>query len=770
MKNFLFATSALVVASLAIPVHAQTADDGANEEGDVIIVTARKREENLIDVPLPVTVATKAQLDRDQVYGLNDLQRVTPALEISQTSGGETNGGGRLRGVGTGVFNSSVASSVAVIVDQVPIGNLSFPQLFDMAQVEVLRGPQGTLFGQGASAGVLNITTVAPTTDAFKVSGSVDFADKGTAGSEVGELVVNAGVNVPLGAQAALRLSTQYKKETGLQRSVTTGRDNKIEDFGVRLRALLEPTETLTINLTGQYAKNTSDGQNFFAIAIAPNRTTPFGPPGATLGSLSNGAYLNATSCAMTVISARAEEYCEAAPTEVETTVGGLSAVIDLELSDAVSVTSVSGYRERTFDQVSRDFSRITGTFAARQELTRENSRGFSQELRASISSDSLDLVVGTFYSDFQFDRVPIGSGPFAFNNTTSGQRVGFSICNFVTNACIPQAFNPGPLFVNFAKETTENRGLAGFVDATVKLGEQFSLFGGLRYDDYKNTTSIGSNTLTPTRVFVTTDNNLSGRIGASFKPNPDTNIFASYSIGYKPPAVGTNPAGALFQLKPEKSDAVEIGVKTRVGRVQLSANAFYTKLQDFQSQTSIFVGTALISQPLNVPKLTSKGFEVSAFGQVLPGFNVNAGYQFNDFKYPTGYVGDDGGNLGGTQFLNAPRHKFTLSGDYGVPVSDNLEVFLNANLVYKSKVLLAQRSDPRYRYPSHEIINLGFGVRHPDGDWNASVFVRNLTKEREPTAYLASTFAGQADGGIRAWPVAGLTARVVGVRAGFAF
>ena len=96
--------------------------------------------------------------------------------------------------------------------------------------------------------------------------------------------------------------------------------------------------------------------------------------------------------------------------------------------------------------------------------------------------------------------------------------------------------------------------------------------------------------------------------------------------------------------------------------------------------------------------------------------------------------------------------------------------MFLNANLIYKSKVLLAARADPRYRYPAHEIINLGFGVRHPDGDWNASLFVRNLTKEREPTAYLASTFAGQADGGIRAWPVAGLTARVVGVRAGFEF
>jgi iron complex outermembrane receptor protein len=84
--------------------------------------------------------------------------------------------------------------------------------------------------------------------------------------------------------------------------------------------------------------------------------------------------------------------------------------------------------------------------------------------------------------------------------------------------------------------------------------------------------------------------------------------------------------------------------------------------------------------------------------------------------------------------------------------------------------VLLAQNGDARYRYPAHEIINLGFGVRDADGKWKAGIFVRNLTKEREPTAYLASDFAGNPDGGIRAWPAAGLTARVVGVSLDFNF
>ncbi len=764
--RILMSGAALAVLAIGAPAFAQ--DEAApaaqaDKDSDTIIITARKRAENLIEVPLAVTVATQEQLARDQVTNVNDLQRIAPALEISQTSGGETNGGGRLRGVGTGIFNPSVASSVALVIDQVPVGNLNFPLLYDLGQVEVLRGPQGTLFGQGASAGVLNITTRAPSFDGYAGNISVDWADKGAMGSEVGELVVNGGVNIPLGSNAALRVSSQYKKETGLQRSATTGKDNVITDFGMRAKLRFEPSDALSINLSAETGRQTVDGQTFFAIAIAPNSTTPFGPPGGTLGGISTGAYTSATGCRMPVISARAEYYCEAGPTKMAIEFFSASARIDLDLSDAVSLTSVTGYRDRRFDQVSRDFSRILPQPAARQERTQEDSDQLSQELRLSYTGDGFDLVTGVFYNKYNFDRVPMGS-PLTYGSNTTGNRIGFSVCAYDGSFC--------PVATTFTDENTSNRVLAGFVDATVELGEQIELFGGLRLDDYKNTTRVQilGATTGAAQTYVTTDTNVSGRIGVSFKPNADTNIFASYSRGYKPPAVGTNPAGTLFELKPEQANAFELGAKFGFGALQFSANAFYTQLFDFQAQTSIFVGTALVSQPLNINKITSKGVEFNLFGRVAPGLNLNAGYQYNDITFPTGYLGDDGGNLGGTQFLNAPKHKFTLSGDYGFAVSEGLEVFLNANMVYKSSVLLATRADPRYRYPAHEIINGGIGVRDPDGGWTASLFVRNLTKEREPTAYLASTFAGQADGGIRAWPVAGLTARVIGVRVGFDF
>ncbi len=391
MRRFLLSSSIIAAAVYAAPAFAQDAGDGASDDSD-IVVTARKREENLVDVPLAVSVAPAAQLERDQINNYNDLQRITPALEVSQTAGGENNGGGRLRGLGTGVFNPSVASSVALMVDQAPVGNMAFPLLYDLAQVEVLRGPQGTLFGQGASAGVLNITTKAPSTARIAVSGSVQFADKGSAGSEVGELIVNGAFNLPVGESAAIRVATQYKKETGLQRSVTTGKDNKIEDFGVRVRVLLKPSDTFTVNLSGEYGKSTSDGQTFFAIVIAPNSSTPFGPPGATLGGISTGAFLNPTGCKMTTISTRAEEYCEDEPSYISTTLGAFNAVMELEASDTLTLTSVTSYRTRSFKQNRRDYSRITGAPAARQERTQEDAEGFSQELRANVSGESFDL------------------------------------------------------------------------------------------------------------------------------------------------------------------------------------------------------------------------------------------------------------------------------------------------------------------------------------------------------------------------------------------
>jgi outer membrane receptor protein involved in Fe transport len=780
----LLASASLVgISQPAIAQNGPADDAAASDDSDVIVVTARKRAENLIDVPLPVTVATKAQLERDQVYSITDLQRVTPALEVSQTSGGEVNGGARLRGLGTGVFNASVSPSVAFVINQVPQGNLTFPVLFDLAQVEVLRGPQGTLFGQGASAGVINVTTVAPSTDGIAVNGGLDWSDKGTLGSEVGEVTARAGINLPLGDQAAIRLASQYKKETGLQRNTFLGLDNKIKEFALRAHALLKPSDIFTINLIGEYSRQKTKGWNFFAISSTPTSTAPFDPDGpgptpviGTVGGISTGAFLDPTGCNISAITPRAEFYCEETQAQFDNTFGGISAVIDWEVSDSITLTSVSSYRELDRETVSVNFSRRVNAPAARNENVESEANQFSQELRLAYDSDSLKLVAGAMYSKYHTETTPLDN-TIGFNQQTPGDRTGFSVCFNAGFFCVP-VNGPFAPPVAFGYEDTKNTVKALFADATFSLTDQFDIFGGLRYSDYKNTTRSGFDTFVGTRSKTIADNDLSGRIGVSFKPSSNSTLFASFARGYKPPAVivPTIPVQPITVLKPEKADAFEIGAKTQLGRFQLSANAFHTNVANFQSQTQIFDSAgALISVAQNIKSVKSKGFELSVFGNLSDTISINAGYQYNDVRYPKGFLGNDANpvlaaQLGGAQFINAPKHKFTLSGDFGLPVSDRLEAFVNANLVYKSKVLLAQNGNPDFRYPGHELVNGRIGLRDADGKWTASLFVRNLTKEREPTAYLASDFAGNADGGIRAWPVAGLTARVVGLSVDFGF
>jgi iron complex outermembrane recepter protein len=767
MRYFLLASTALVLIS-PTSAFAQTAA-GADENAGDIVVTARLREEKLIDVPVPVTVATAEQLKRDKVYTISDLQRITPALEISQTSGGEVTGGARLRGLGTGVFNNSVSPSVAFVVDQVPQGNLTFPILFDLGQVEVLRGPQGTLFGQGASAGVINISTVAPTLDGVQVSGALDWADKGTLGSEVGEIIARGAFNVPLGDKAAFRFATYYKRETGLQRNTFLKLDNKISDLGLRARVLLKPSDQLTINLSGEHTKTTSRGWNFFSIAIAPSSNTiidPDGPgpaPALPVRIFSNGAFSDPAGCNIPLISERAEFYCEDTQAQFRNKASALSAVIDYEVSDAVKLTSVTAYRTLTRQTETVNFSRRLG-IAARNENLQGKSNQFSQEVRLGFSGEALDLVMGALYSRFETETVPIRN--VAFGNANLGSRTGFSVCtNTQPGFCVVP--------VSFGYELTRNNTKAVFADATYSLTDKFDLFGGLRYSSYRNSTGVGVDRISASRTSTIKDNDLSGRIGLSYKPNANATLYASFAKGYKPPAivVPTIATDPVTVLKPEQATAFELGGKVALGRMQLSANVFATKIKDFQTQSSNFnAAGALISTTSNIASVKSKGFELGIFGKVTDNFSINAGYQFNDVKFPTGFVGNDGITLSRQQFLNAPKHKLTLSGDLGVPVSGTMEAFLNANLVYKSKVLLAQNGNPLYRYKAHELINGSFGIRQPDGKWSASLFVRNLTKKREPAAYLASDFAGNADGGLRAWPIAGITARVVGASVSFNF
>jgi outer membrane receptor protein involved in Fe transport len=751
-KKFVLLSAAATV-TVAVSAQAQNAASSDVATLEEIVVTAQRRSESLQDVPIAITVATKEQIERDQIYSLTDLQRVTPALEVSQTFGGESTGGGRIRGVGTNVFNQTATGSVAVVVDQVPQGLMPFAQLYDLAQVEVLRGPQGTLFGQTASAGVINVNTMAPDPSKFSARVGLDYANNDSLGSEFGQTVFNGAVNMPISGNSALRLTAFYKGETGVQRNVYLNRDNKIDVTSFRARYLLKPNDALTINLTAEHNTDDRDGVNFFVQAKAP--TNP-----ASLALQ--------TACGVSILES-ARQYCTAGQTKEKIANYGLSSIIEWQAPN-FAVTSVTGYRNKDRKRFYLDFTRAVGVPLASDQRANDLSDQISQELRIASTGDAkLNYVAGVFYSKFNYEYRPLENLPFG----VPAAPVGFSVCNFAGTFC--------PVPPSFVFNDTTVKAQSVFGDLTYNVSDAWTLFGGLRYTNQKAQSRVGANL--GVRTTSGLDNkNTSGRAGFRWRANDRTMVYASVSRGFKAGLVevNSNPLVLPFTLKPEIPTSYEVGAKLSLldNRLAIDANIFHSTIKDYHTQQSVFAGTQLVSVSTNIPELVSKGLEVDVIGRLSNSLSFTAGYIYNPIKYPTGFLGDDGGTLSGEQVLSAPLHKLALSGEYVRSLASGLKGYLNLNAVYKSDLRLSPRGGvgapanqlDKYVYPSHTTIGASIGVKSANDRWSAALFGRNLTSEREPIGYLANTFAGALDGGVRAWPDGGVTLKQVGLKVEFKY
>jgi iron complex outermembrane receptor protein len=268
---------AVCVAGLNLGVIAassEAASDAASAKEETleeIVVTAQKRTEKLQDVPIAVTVVGQTQLADQHVYTIADLARTTPALEMVQAFGGP-GGGGQIRGIGTQSFSRTAEGAVGIVVDGVPQGNVNINNIFDMERVEVLRGPQGTLFGLTSSAGVINMVTVAPDPSKFESKAHLDLSGDGTAGSKFGEQTLRAAVNLPINDDSALRVSVNADRLDGVQHNSLTNVNNVANDYGVRARYRWLGPDNIELNLIADYDKRTqnySDPQFTYIYANA---------------------------------------------------------------------------------------------------------------------------------------------------------------------------------------------------------------------------------------------------------------------------------------------------------------------------------------------------------------------------------------------------------------------------------------------------------------------------------------------------------------------
>jgi iron complex outermembrane recepter protein len=708
---------ALGITGIAVPGTGYAQQAAAPSESlTEIVVTAEKREEKLQDVPVAVTVVSAAQLASQHVYNIADLARTTPSLEIVQAFGGP-GGGGQIRGIGTQSFTRSAEGAVGVVVDGVPQGNVNINNIFDMQRVEVLKGPQGTLFGLTSSAGVINMVTVAPDPTKFETKVHLDYSDNGRFGSEFGEETVRAVVNAPFSDTSAIRVSVTDDRTKGVQVNDFTHDDNIATDWSVRARYRYKPSDVFEMNLIADYdrrGQNYSDPQ-FTYVYANPGLTAQLAACGITPG------FDNQARCGNNANDTNTRNY-------------GTSAQFDFS-TDSVTFTSITGLRK--FQQAPGDTDIMGLAYQFLQIFTEgatASGRQFSQELRvASRGTQTVDYLAGLFYSDY-----------LALTSYMPGG--GFNL----------GTFDAGPGFTRFAPPSatstrTTNKSDAAFGQLTYHVTDALGLIAGLRYthqsvSDFQSVNAYApTDPTSPATYGALTKDNVSGRLGLQYKFDPDLTGYFTVVRGYKGPQVTPAAEGTpATVIGAEIPTAFELGLKGAFWerRIGFDGDLFYSRVHDYQGQRcSINPVGILACFGESVPSVTTKGMELNLYGQVAPGLTINAGYIYDIAEYPSGYTGYDPNNLTGInnttdlshlQLVGVPKSKLSLSAMYEVPLGA-VTGFASADTVYKSAIRFGPTADPRFVYSGHFNTGLRLGVRSTEDRWSAALFVRNLSNDHEP-------------------------------------
>uniref|UniRef100_UPI0035C96227 TonB-dependent receptor n=1 Tax=uncultured Sphingomonas sp. TaxID=158754 RepID=UPI0035C96227 len=738
--KFVALASGVATLSLCQPVFAQegsppatpasTSEAPQSDATADIIVTANKRSERLQNVPISITVVDGVQLTRQNINEVGDLTRSAPSLNTVGPYGALS-----IRGVGSLSFARSAEGSVGVVVDGVALANTSAnpPQLFDVARVEILEGPQGTLFGRNSSAGVLSIVTNAP--DPTKVE-MIAHADIATRNDYIGRAVLN----LPVADNAALRVSGSFSQAPETQLNRFDNSWYRVIGKSGRARFKWTPSGDITINLIADYS-------NFERKGGAP-WTVYSSTPGSLLTQ-------RLAACGV-VVGDQNQQGCIDGGNDTKTESYGFSGQVDMAIGSH-TLTSISAYRA----QIVRSF----GSDADSVPVDRLNInaspidiRNFSQELRlASPTGGTLEYVGGLYF----FDSALNGS------NTQSG----FFLAD------LGRPFRVGQIITTRSATTS----WAAFGQATVRVTPAFRLIAGGRYGN-ESVSAVATGVLAPGALGAfksiagvrgqISDDYFSYRLGAQLDVTRHVMLYGTYTKGYKGPSINDQAAGSTVPVvvQPEIPHAAEIGLKSTVLDGKLGANIalFYNRITNFQAQffdpnTAQFIFG-------NAPKLTTKGVSVELFGRPLPGVSVNVGALYNDAKYGAGYfvacgqletaaqgclpVRNGAGaqigtadDAGGNQLIGAPKWKVTGSGEYKVGLGRGLSSFAGVDIVYTSRVNFSAAYEPLDANAPAAIFGGRIGLRTNDDRYGISLFARNLFDTyRSVVRFATPTSAQQLD------------------------
>ncbi len=723
----------------------------AQERLEEVIVTAQKREQSITDVGITINAFTAEQLSNYGVRAATDLEALTPGLTITDAAptGVPVY---TIRGVGFSDFSTASSSTVGLYFDEkaIPYAVMSRGVLFDLERVEVLKGPQGDLYGRNTTAGQINFVSRKPTRD-FEAGTSVEF-------SRFNILDVSGFVSGPVTDNVQARIATKVVQSSkGWQESISRPGDKLGAKDEVAVRGLvnIDLNEDASVLISAHWLRDKSeniaptayDGRIAGFDTAQPLPTAQDATPFFSTGK------------------SRAADWSPDFRPQRDNTLKGISARLDWDLG-GVNLTSISAY-----DKFNRDERYETSGLAFEDGHTYNGTdlKAFSQELRFASNTDSdFYWIVGGYYS---WDKLR-ENYEFLFDQSLFGFILGINEIDTEYEQKTETVAGFGRVEWRFAEQfklslgaryTEEDRSWTGCTydtgDGSLAWSWNNILAPGLAagspipspigpgdcgiYNDIPGTPGYGEFGIFSDKIST---NKLMWKVSLDYRPTDDVLVYATISSGFKSGGFNGASAQTHSQLRPygaETLTAYELGVKSTVfdSRMQLNASVFYYDYKNKQEPTIAVTPVGNIAGRTNVPKSEIKGAEIEMRWLVTDGLTWDLGVSYLDTKIKE-YMAIDGSSsfpnviifdASGTELANAPNWQVNSTLTYIWPLNDRLDLMIGGDVSYKDGIG-SRTQDPVSDY---FLVNARVGLMASDGKWGLTIWGRNIFNDHYwPAAY----------------------------------
>lgn len=694
--------TALVVAISSLISAAAFAQGPQLEE---VVVTAQKRAQSLQDVPIAISAFTSDDLDRINSATLADLQYSTPNLTVSPN--GRSNASIGIRGVSDFSRNPGYDNRVGVYVDGLFVGRSAAANqaTLDLERIEVLRGPQGTLFGKNTVAGAISLTTKAPSNEFY-----------GFVKAEVGNYSrqsVTAMVNAPLTDNLFAKVMINDTQRDGHVKNLFTGGDlNGLDDQSIRLQLRYEGDSTSATFSVDQ-----------------DERKAPFH---------GREALVNAPAYAPAPYEVRFDE-----PQRQDIELEGMGLVIDHELSNGMSFSSLTGYRKTDFKNnaeedytdsqvITSPYSRVTSSLGEVSEQT-------SQEFRwVSPTNDALDYTFGLYY----FDQ-------------TNESNSSAALLGGVVSVQVPA--------------TVDVTSYAAYIHGNVSISEKLQFTGGVRYTYEEK--DVQFDITDTTRLFINASYNdsfstddISPKLGLNYFMTEDTMVYVSYGRGFKSGGWNVDFVSTLEQLAfdDESVNSAEIGIKTTLwdGRARVNLAYYDAQYDDFQVRQ--FVETSAgstVATITNAGEVTTTGIEADIEILLTDTITLWATYGDTDSTFDKFKNGGGAGiDFDGNKLADAPETTYSVALEARVPMASG-EVVAQIDYNYRDDFYTNPNNAAINTVQSYDLTNARIGYEPASGNWSVHAWVKNLS-DNDDIIYASRSFLGLPRGTYMEPRMTGLTVK----------